>query len=152
MIDKIKYKNIMFNNLSEKDFSNLINSKGLFTFPAAPPLAKLELNSEYHESLIASDYVFFDSGDQESSFLTTHNFQTQFGREVVFEIEKLLDKKFNSEVKKLGKSNPYVEVWRWQNYMFEKTIIKTIKDARKVFKNLDNKYSQEFNKYQFKII
>ena len=25
-------------------------------------------------------------------FLTTHNFQTQFGREVVFELEKLLNK------------------------------------------------------------
>ena len=45
-------------------------------------------------------YVFFDSGDDETSFLTTHNFQTQFGREVVFELEKLLNKKFNSEVKK----------------------------------------------------
>ena len=62
MIDKIKYKNITFNNLSEKDFPNLMNSDGLFTFPAAPPLATLELNSEYHKSLISSDYVFFDSG------------------------------------------------------------------------------------------
>ena len=62
MIDKIKYKNITFNNLSEKDFPNLMNGDGLFTFPAAPPLATLELNSEYHKSLTSSDYVFFDSG------------------------------------------------------------------------------------------
>ena len=48
MIDKIRYKNIIFKNLSEKDFSNLMDSHGLFTFPAAPPLATLELNSEYH--------------------------------------------------------------------------------------------------------
>ena len=97
-------------------------------------------------------YVFFDSGDVGSSFLTTHNFQTQFGREVVFEIEKLLDKKFNSEVKKLEKSNPFIEVWRWQNYMFEKKIIKTIDNARKVFKVLQDEYHQEFEKYKFKII
>ena len=63
-----------------------------------------------------------------------------------------MDKKFNSEIKKLEKINPHLEVWRWQNYMFEKTIIKTIDDARKVFKNLNKKYSQEFKKYQFKII
>ncbi len=97
-------------------------------------------------------YVFFDSGDDESSFLTTHNFQTQFGREVVFEIEKLLDKKFNSEVKKMEKLNPYIEVWRWQNYIFEKKIIKTISDARKIFKALNKEYLEEFIKYQFEII
>jgi len=97
-------------------------------------------------------YVFFDSGDEESSFLTIHNFQTQFGREVVFEIEKLLDKKFYSEIKKLEKSNPFVEIWRWQNYMFEKKIIKTIEDASKGFKNLQKKYHQDFKKYQFQII
>ncbi len=97
-------------------------------------------------------YVFFDSGDDESSFLTTHNFQTQFGREVVFELEKLLDKKFNSEVKKMEKLNPYIEVWRWQNYMFEKKIVKTISDARKIFKTLNKEYLEEFKKYQFEII
>lgn len=97
-------------------------------------------------------YVFFDSGDDETSFLTTHNFQTQFGREVVFELEKLLDKKFNSEVKKMEKLNPYIEVWRWQNYMFEKKIIKTISDAQKILKTLNKEYLEEFKKYQFEII
>ena len=62
MIDKIKYKDITFYNLGEKDFPGLMNCNGLFTFPAAPPLATLELNSDYHKSLISSDYVFFDSG------------------------------------------------------------------------------------------
>ena len=62
MIDKIRYKNITFNNFSEKDFPNLMNDFGLFTFPAAPPLATLELNSEYHNSLISSDYVFLIVG------------------------------------------------------------------------------------------
>ena len=97
-------------------------------------------------------YVFFDSGNDETSFLTTHNFQTQFGREVVFELEKLLDKKFNSEVKKMEKLNPYIEVWRWQNYMFEKKIVKTISDARKIFKTLNKEHLEEFKKYQFEII
>ena len=37
-------------------------------------------------------YVFFNSGTDESSFLTTNNFETQFGREVVYYIEKNLSK------------------------------------------------------------
>ena len=97
-------------------------------------------------------YVFFNSGENDSSFLTTHNFQTQFGREVVFEIEKLLNKKFNSEVKKLEKSYPYIEVWRWQNQMFEKQIVSTINDARKEFKILKKDYKKECSMFNFKII
>ena len=61
-------------------------------------------------------YVFFDSGFIDSSFLTTLNFQTQFGREVVFEIEKKSNKKFLNMVKKIEKESPHKEIWRWQNF------------------------------------
>ena len=97
-------------------------------------------------------YVFFDSGESSSSFLTTHNFQTQFGREVVFEIEKKLNKKFNLEIKKLEKQNPYNEVWRWQNYKFEKQIITTLKDARVSLKSFKKIFQEEFKKFDFQII
>ena len=97
-------------------------------------------------------YVFFDSGDSESSFLTTHNFQTQFGREVVFEIQKRLDKKFNSKIKKLKDQNPFMEIWRWQNYMFNKEIIKTINDARQKFNEFNKTFQDEYKKYNLKII
>ena len=97
-------------------------------------------------------YVFFDSGEKDCSFLTTHNFQTQFGREVVFEIEKKLNKEFSLEVKKLEKLNPYNEVWRWQNYMFEKQITNTLKDARIVLKNFEKEFNEEFEKFNFQII
>ena len=97
-------------------------------------------------------YVFFDSGEKNTSFLTTHNFQTQFGREVVFEIEKKLNKKFNIAIEKIKKNNPHKEIWRWQDFMFEKTILTTIKDAKKEFKLFKNQYASEFEKYQFKIV
>ena len=97
-------------------------------------------------------YVYFDSGNESSSFLTTYNFQTQFGREVVFEIEKIMNKKFLNEVKKLEKNNPHIEVWKWQNYMFEKQIIKTINDASKELKNFEELFKIEFKEFNLKII
>ena len=97
-------------------------------------------------------YVYFDSGEIDSSFLTTYDFQTQFGRQVVFEIQKRLDKKFNSKIKKLEKQNPHMEVWKWQNYKFDKEIVKTINDARKKFFVFSKIFFDEYEKYDFKII
>ena len=97
-------------------------------------------------------YVFFDSGDKDSSFLTTHNFQTQFGREVVYEIEKELTNKFNSEMYKLEKSNPHTDIWRWQNFMFEKQIISTLKDASVYFKKIEKNFLEDFKKYNLQIL
>ena len=97
-------------------------------------------------------YVYFDSGDDDSSFITTHNFQTQFGREVVFEIEKKLNVKFNKEVKKIKVKNPHVDIWKWQNYMFEKNILKTIRDAQKMFGKYSEDFRDDFLNYNIKVI
>jgi len=59
---KIKFLEIIFNNIDHKDIKILLKSNGLFVFPAAEPLANFKKNSQYHKSLIYSDYVFFDSG------------------------------------------------------------------------------------------
>ena len=48
-------------------------------------------------------YVYFKSDFNETSFLTTHNFNTQFGRQVVFNNEKKLSNDFNSTVTKIQK-------------------------------------------------
>ena len=48
-------------------------------------------------------YVYFKSDFEKSSFLTTKNFQTQFGREVVYQNELILNSVFRSKVKKLEK-------------------------------------------------
>ena len=97
-------------------------------------------------------YVYFNSGHEGSSFLTTKNFQTQFGREVVFQLEKKLNIKFQKQVEKIKKKNPSIEVWRWQNQMFEKKIVSTINDARKEFKILKKDYKEECSMFNFKII
>ena len=55
-------------------------------------------------------YVFFRSDYGHSSFLTTHNFQTQFGRQVVFENENKLDASFVNVVKKLKKIMSFLKL------------------------------------------
>lgn len=72
-------------------------------------------------------YVYFNSSMNKSSFLTTHNFQTQMGREIVFKNEIRKNSKFKKEIK----SDNFSEKWKWQNMLFEKNILKTIIDAKK---------------------
>ena len=43
-------------------------------------------------------YVYFNCDYENVSFLTKHNFQTQFGREVVFNIEKMNNVKFKKKI------------------------------------------------------
>ena len=59
---KIKFLEIIFDDIHHKDIKLILKSNGLFVFPAAEPLANFKINSPYHKSLIYSDYVFFDSG------------------------------------------------------------------------------------------
>ena len=59
---KIIFNKIKFINITEDEANKIINKKGLFVFPAAPPLATLKSGSLYHNALIKSDFVFFDSG------------------------------------------------------------------------------------------
>ncbi len=90
-------------------------------------------------------YVFFRSRYKDSSFLTKHNFQTQFGREVVFENELITNKNFKKKILELKIKNPNIVPWRWQNLIFEKNIISTIKDAKKTMgvMRLNNFYNFE---------
>jgi len=92
-------------------------------------------------------YVFFRSRYQNLNFLTKHNFQTQFGREVVFENELITNKDFKKKIFKLSMEQPNLVPWRWQNLMFEESIIKTINDAKEEFKKLKlNEY------FEFKVV
>ena len=81
-------------------------------------------------SLKGGHYVFFKTNNSESSFLTNKNFQTQLGRQIVFEIEKETNEEmreiFNKEIKK----NRFANIWKWQEFSFEQNMINTMNDMR----------------------
>ena len=97
-------------------------------------------------------YVYFNSGFKNSSFLTTRNFQTQFGREVVFNIELNLNSDFRTEVNEIMRNNKFIEPWRWQNCMFEKKIISTMNKSRKNILDQEKNYKSEFKKFKIEVV
>jgi diadenosine tetraphosphate (Ap4A) HIT family hydrolase len=97
-------------------------------------------------------YVYFNSGNGESSFLTTKNFETQFGREVVFENELNLNKTFKRDMTKIQKNNKFLEIWKWQNFLFEDNILSTLKFSKKGFEELKKEYSKEYKNFKIEII
>lgn len=97
-------------------------------------------------------YVYFKSEYINTSFLTKQNFQTQFGRQVVFENEMHLSKNFSEKISKLKDKNPMLEAWRWQSYFFEENIINTVNDTRKSLKDFSSHFKSQFKDYEFKIL
>lgn len=93
-------------------------------------------------------YVYFDSGFSNSSFLTTQNFQTQFGREVVFDNEINLSKDFKIKMEILTNENPMLEPWKWQSVLFNDNIIETVNTNRKSLKQYFGDYEYEYKKFE----
>ncbi len=123
---KIKIKGKL---LTLKDIKNLDFNK--WPFIAYPHVMK------------GGHYVYFNSSFQNYSFLTTHNFQTQMGREIVYNNEIRKNKKFQKE---MSLDQNFSEKWKWQNMVFEKNILSTIKDAKlhiKPSKRLINNFGFE---------
>ena len=97
-------------------------------------------------------YVYFATDFPNSSFLTIKNFQTQFGRQVVFENELKLSSSFTEEVEGILKKNPLAEVWKWQSCIFNENIIKTVNESRADLKDLNNEFKEEIRDFKFKVI
>ena len=100
-------------------------------------------------------YVYFGTDYPDSSFLNIKNFQTQFGRQVVFENELVTSSTFKREADKIIKENPLAEVWKWQSCVFNDNIIETVNESRadlKNFKNLKEKFKKEIKEFEFKVI
>ncbi len=164
-IEYIEYKNYklqnihdinqIYDDLASKDVSNkdfkiigkLLDIKDIQNLPVMewPFVTFNHINKGGH-------YVYFKSDYESSSFLTTHNFQTQFGREVVYQNELILNKDFKSLVEDLESDNKNLQVWRWQHYMFEKEILESMTIAKSGLEKIKNLYQEKFKEYNFKII
>jgi len=92
-------------------------------------------------------YVYFKSDYSNASFLTTNNFQTQFGREVVFNNENNLDSNFSSKFN-IDNSD---HLWKWQNLMCEENILETIKIAKNGFKELKANNIKKYEQYNIEV-
>ena len=97
-------------------------------------------------------YVYFKSDFDSSSFLTTNNFETQFGREVVYQNELILNNQFKKEVEELENKNQNLNVWRWQHYTFEKNILHSMEIAKTGLNNLKEKYKDDYSQFELEII
>ena len=96
-------------------------------------------------------YVYFKSDYDDASFLTTNNFQTQLGREIVFHNEMFVDKSFAKNMDNLNQ-NKFLNTWQWQNFMFEKNIIETIEKGKKNFNLYKDIYQEDYKKFKIEVI
>lgn len=136
-IENSEYE-VVGNLLKLNDIKNLETSKW-------PSITLDHINKGGH-------YVYFESDFNQASFLTTQNFQTQFGRQVVYENELLLSNKFKRETDNIMIKNPLIEPWKWQNWVYEERIIETVNNTRKDLKKYSSEFSEDFQKFHFEII
>ncbi len=89
-------------------------------------------------------YVLFKTSSLSTSFLTNKNFNTQLGREIVYEIEKENNPVINELSNKILKKNNYANVWKWQEFSFKENIYSTMNDLIDPLKEIYEK-NNEFN-------
>ncbi len=86
-------------------------------------------------------YVYFKNSTN-ASFLTDNNFQTQLGREIIFEIEKSANPSVKLMSEEILKKNVYANIWKWQEFAFKENMLKTMKDlAPELEKITDNNFN-----------
>ena len=96
-------------------------------------------------------YVYFQTNSISSSFLTNKNFQTQLGRQIVFETEIEANNTIKEMSDKILKKNNYASIWKWQEFSFKENMLKTMEDLIPVLLKIekDNK-NNKFNFQTFK--
>ena len=162
-IKYIKFKDYKLENIHDiNHFVKISENKKSSDFKIVGNLLKIEDIKDLEEQKWpkitmphinkGGHYVFFKSDFTNASFLTTHNFQTKFGRKVVFENEKYIDNIFKDENIKIQKKNEFLEPWKWQNYKFEANILNTMKVTKLFLKGLRKKHQKEYEKFEIKLI
>ena len=59
---RFKFADINFYEIEFKELTKFFLKKNLFVFPSAPGLATIDVDKQYHKSLVSSDIAFLDSG------------------------------------------------------------------------------------------
>ena len=98
--------------------------------------------STRQHTLSNGQYVYFKTKSSDTSFLTNKNFQTQLGRQIVFEIEKETNNDMKNIVVEILQKNNYSNIWKWQEFPFNKNILKTMSDLIPRLSDIKN---SEFN-------
>ena len=91
-------------------------------------------------------YVYFKTKDKRISFLTNKNFQTQLGRQILFEIELENNKEMNDFYKTEINKNNYASIWKWQEFSFKENMLKTMNDLIPSLLEIE----KEGDQYEFK--
>ena len=92
-------------------------------------------------------YVYFKTDKKTSSFFTNKNFQTQLGRQIVFELERQTNSSFKNMSDEILKKNNYANVWKWQEFTFKENMLKTMNDLIPAL--LEVKNDSKSNKFNF---
>jgi diadenosine tetraphosphate (Ap4A) HIT family hydrolase len=150
-INKIEFKNNIFNNVH--DISTIINFNDSYKIIDGSLLrienlkeSKISFEDKRNELLIKQQYINFSLYKKNLGFCTDHYLGTQFGREMVYELYSQSDEKIKDEFNQLLRSNPTKLIWRWQDYIFENNIIKTMSDfSLNVKKFFNEKDSSKYN-------
>ena len=151
-INKIEYKNNIFNNVH--DISTIISFNDNYKVVDGSLLkienlknSKINFKDKRDELLLKQQYINFNLYNKNLGFCTDHYLGTQFGREMLYEFYLQSDEKIKDTFNQLSRSNPTKLIWRWQDYMFEDNIIKTMNDFSLNYKDFFNE--EESNKYKF---
>ena len=96
-------------------------------------------------------YVYFQTNSISSSFLTNKNFQTQLGRQIVFETEIEANNTIKEMSDKILKKNNYASIWKWQEFSFKENMLKTMGDLIPTLLKIEkNNKNNKFNFQTFK--
>jgi len=93
-------------------------------------------------------YVYFQTKTFNTSFLTKENFQTQMGRQIVFEVEVKKNKALKEFHNKVMEKNDYANIWRWQEFSFKENILKTMEDLIPSLQKIDTNNTFKFQTFK----